>query len=145
MQRGDSSVSVKTVGEPGVVAAIERIAATTDPTVIVGIGDDAAVLQPAANRQLVVTTDMQLEDVHFKLAYATAFDVGWKAMAVNLSDIGAMGGMPRYAVISLALRPELELRWIEELYQGLREVGAAFGVSIVGGNLARTSGPSSSM
>jgi len=141
MSRDDNRVSIKTVGEAGVVAAIARIVATTDPTVIVGIGDDAAVLHPAADRQIVVTTDMQLEDVHFRLDYATAFDVGWKAMAVNLSDIGAMGGIPRYAVISLALRPELELRWIEELYQGLHEVGAAFGVSIVGGNLARTSGP----
>lgn len=141
MQPGDSNRPLRAIGEAGVVAAIDRMLATTDSAVIVGIGDDAAVLESlAAGRQLVVTTDMQLEDVHFRLAYATPYDVGWKAMAVNLSDIGAMGGVPRYAVISLALRSELELRWVEELYGGLREAGAEFGLLIVGGNLARTTG-----
>ncbi len=141
MQRGGNNVQLKTIGEAGILAAIDRIVAIADPTVIVGIGDDAAVLQPSAHRQLVVTTDMQLESVHFKLSYATPYDIGWKAMAVNLSDIAAMGGVPRYAVISLALRPDLELRWIEDLYRGLREVGAEFGVTIVGGNLAKSPGP----
>ncbi len=141
MQRGGNNVRLKTIGEAGVLAAIGRIVATADSTVTVGIGDDAAILRPSAHRQLVVTTDMLLENVHFKLSYATAYDIGWKAMAVNLSDIAAMGGVPRYAVISLALRPDLQLRWIEDLYRGLREVGAEFGVSIVGGNLARTPGP----
>ncbi len=141
MQRGGNNVQLRTIGEAGILAAIDRIVAIADPTVIVGIGDDAAVLQPSAHRQLVVTTDMLLENVHFKLSYATAYDIGWKAMAVNLSDIAAMGGVPRYAVISLALRPDLQLRWIEDLYRGLREVGAEFGVTIVGGNLAKSPGP----
>jgi len=128
------------VGETGILEVIERIAATDDPSVIVGIGDDAAVLRPTPQRQVVATTDIQIEGVHFKLSYATPYDVGWKAMAVNLSDIAAMGGTPRHAVVSLALRPDLNLQWIEDLYRGLREISAAFGVSIVGGNLARSLG-----
>ncbi len=132
---------VKDVGEAGILAAIQRIATAADSSVIVGIGDDAAVLRPSSGRALVATTDMLVQDVHFKLAYASAFDIGWKTLAVNLSDIAAMGALPRYALISLAVPPSLALSWVEALYQGISAVGALFGVTVVGGNLARSQGP----
>lgn len=129
------------VGEAGILEVIRRIAAAPDPAVVVGIGDDAAVVRTRADRDLVVTTDIQIEGVHFQRRYAAPYDVGWKAMAINLSDIAAMGALPRHALVSLAVPPDLPLRWVEDLYRGLSELGGSFGATIVGGNLARTSGP----
>ncbi len=140
MPPGDER-QVKDVGEAGILAAIRRIATAADSSVIVGIGDDGAVLRPSGSRALVATTDMLVEDVHFKLAYASAYDVGWKTLAINLSDIAAMGALPRYALISLALPSSLALSWVEALYQGISAIGALFGVTVVGGNLAQSHGP----
>ncbi len=140
MPRGNELL-LSEVGEVGIIEAISRIIAASDPNVVVGIGDDAAVLQTPADRYVLVTTDIQVAGIHFQPVYATAYDVGWKVMAVNLSDIAAMGGVPRYAVLSLAVLPDLELRWVEDLYRGLEALGRTFGVAIVGGNLARTPGP----
>ncbi len=132
---------VRDVGEAGLLATIERIVRAADPSVIVGIGDDGAVLRPSGSRVLVATTDMLVEDVHFKLAYASAYDIGWKTLAVNLSDIAAMGAIPRHALVSLAVPSHLALSWVESLYQGISAVGAPFGVTVVGGNLAQSPGP----
>jgi len=129
------------LGEPGILEAIRRAAPAADPAVLVGIGDDAAVVRGRADRALIVTCDSQLEGVHFRRASAAPFDVGWKAMAVNLSDVAAMGGVPRFALVSLALPVALALPWVEELYRGLTEVGGAYGVTVIGGNLSRTPGP----
>ncbi len=132
---------VRDVGEAGVLVTIERIVRAADPSVLVGIGDDAAVLRPSAGRVLVATTDMLVADVHFKLAYASAYDIGWKTLAVNLSDIAAMGAIPRHALVSLAVPADLALSWVKSLYQGISAVGAPFGVTVVGGNLAQSPGP----
>lgn len=129
------------VGEDRIVDAITRIVAQTDPNVVQGIGDDAAAVRGWSGRHLLMTTDILVEGVHFRREWSSAHDVGWKAMAINLSDIAAMGGLARYALVSLALPQELSLRWVEDLYRGMDEAGAAFGVTVVGGNLAKTTGP----
>jgi thiamine-monophosphate kinase len=105
----------------------------TDPRVIVGPGDDCAVLERPADR-LLVTTDMLMEGADFILAEAGPRRVGRKAMAVNLSDIAAMAGVPTAAVVSVAL-PKAGGRAVgEELFLGMREVADTFHVSIVGGD-----------
>jgi len=129
------------VGEAGILEAIQRIVTPTDPAVVVGIGDDAAVVQCRADRHLIATCDIQIDGVHFRRASAAPYEIGWKAMAINLSDLAAMGGVPRFALISLALPAELSLRWVEELYRGLTEMGSAYGIAVIGGNLSRTAGP----
>ena len=103
----------------------------------VGAGDDAAAVEigPVA----LVTTDSLVEGVHFTRDGAPARLVGRKALTVNLSDIGAMGGIGRYATVSLLLPPDVTLGWVDALYDGLLERAAEAGVSIVGGNLARSS------
>ena len=94
-------------------------------------GDDCAVLPGG----LLFTCDPVIEGVHF-LPTTPARQVGWKAMARNLSDIAAMGGQPRYAVISLGLRPATPVRWVRELYAGLHAAAEKFGCEIVGGDTA---------
>jgi thiamine-monophosphate kinase len=97
------------------------------------IGDDAAVL-PGEDKDLLVTTDMILEGQHFRLKDATAFEIGWKAMAVNISDIAAMAGTPKSAVISLGAPAAAKERFLRDIYRGLLAAAKRFGVEIVGGD-----------
>ena len=99
----------------------------------VGIGDDTAVLRTESGARLLATTDVVVEDVHFRRAWATPFDIGWKAMAVNLSDIAGKGGQPRWALVGLAM-PAPTPEEVEALYEGMREAAAPHGVAIVGGD-----------
>jgi len=103
---------------------------------IIGIGDDAAAWKDDAATQLV-TTDSLFQDVHFRLSTTSWYELGWKALAVNLSDIAAMGGVPMYAVVSLALPPDTEVDDVRALYQGMIELAQRFGVAIVGGDTCR--------
>src|SRR4029453_11829040 len=100
-----------------------------DPRVLVGPGDDCAVLRPSMN-PLLATTDMLLEGTHFRLAEVGARRVGRKAMAVNLSDIAAMAGKPLPAVVSVGLPNNSPASLAEELYQGLREMADAYGTAL---------------
>lgn len=100
---------------------------------IVGIGDDTAAWHGDASTQLA-TTDSLIQDVHFTLDTISWKDLGWKALAVNLSDIAAMGGVPRYALVSLALPGDTEVEDVTALYQGMIELAQQFEVAIVGGD-----------
>jgi thiamine-monophosphate kinase len=101
-----------------------------------GAGDDAAIVE--ASSPLVVTTDSMVEGVHFAREWAPARLLGRKALSINLSDVAAMGGVGRHALVSLCLPPELELDWIDSLYDGLLERAAEAGVALVGGNVSRS-------
>jgi len=110
---------------------------------LVGIGDDAAVIRVSPGMVTLVTTDMLVEGVHFDLAY-TGFEVlGYKSAAVNLSDIAAMGGRPRFYLVSVALRPQVRLEELEGLYRGLESACRPFGVRLVGGDTTSSFGSSS--
>ncbi len=96
-----------------------------DPTeLVIGIGDDAAVVQPSRGRSTVLTTDAQVEGVHFDRRFSSLGDIGARALAVNLSDLAAMGATPRWALLSLALPDDLEVDEVEALATGLAEAGA---------------------
>lgn len=109
--------------------------------VYVGVGDDAAVLELDPETYQLATCDIQVEGIHFLTQSITAYQLGRKAAAINLSDIAAKGGILQHCLVSLALRPELEVSWVEALYDGLREEIAAYGADIVGGNMSKTEGP----
>ena len=113
---------------------IIRRASTRGPGVRVGIGDDCAVLELGAGRLLLATTDLLVEDVHFRRRYATAADLGWKALAVNLSDIAAMGGRPRWALVALACPEGVTVEEAEAFYAGMLELAGAHDVAVVGGD-----------
>src|SRR5437588_1898163 len=128
-----------TVGELGEFGLIARITAglPQSPDVIVGVGDDAAILDIGGEEVLVATCDAQVEDTHFRLHHTKAYDIGRRALAVNLSDIAAMGARPRFALISLLLPPTLDVAVLDGIYAGLWEEAAQFDVALVGGNIAR--------
>lgn len=112
----------------------DAVGTSTPPGVRTGIGDDAAVLAVSAGAVLLATTDLLIEDVHFRRASASPRDIGWKALAVNLSDIAAMGGEPRWALVGLALPASTQVEEVDEFYAGMREAAAPHGVVIVGGD-----------
>jgi thiamine-monophosphate kinase len=126
------------LSELGEFALIERVAtgrgSAADPRVLRGVGDDCAVIEAGEGMLRLVTTDMLVEGIHFDLKTTSPSDLGAKAVAVNLSDVAAMGGRPLEAYISLALPPTLELAWVERLYAGIDAQAAAAGVSVLGGD-----------
>ncbi len=103
---------------------------------ITGIGDDAAAWQGDTSTQLA-TVDSLIQDVHFSLGIVSWEDLGWRAMAANLSDIAAMGGIPKYALVSLALPGHTEVDDVTALYQGMIGLAQQFEVAIVGGDISR--------
>jgi thiamine-monophosphate kinase len=121
--------------ESDVISALQKIFATIDPRVIVGIGDDAAVL--GTTTQSLVTSDMAVEDVHFKLEWSSAFDIGRKITAANLADILSMGGKCDFLTASVALTGNETLQWIENLARGMKHEADLAGAHIVGGDIAR--------
>lgn len=126
---------VADVGEFGLIARLQRRlearGVTGTPTV--GIGDDAAVWP--ALRFEIATTDTLVQGVHFPAEPGPWRDLGWKALAVNVSDIGAMGGAPAYALVTLALPGDVLVSDIDELYEGLADCAAAYGVAVAGGDV----------
>ncbi len=105
------------------------------PDVVLGPGDDAAVLRPDGD--LAVSTDLLIEGVHFRRGWSSAFDVGRKAVAVNVSDIESMGAVPSAIVIGLAVPTELDQQWVQEFAAGAEAECERAGISLVGGDLSR--------
>jgi thiamine-monophosphate kinase len=135
-------MKVSELGEFGLIGLIQaRVSRDRSPedtawqTVLVGPGDDAAAWQGNSGIQLA-TTDTLVQGVHFDLSIITWEDLGRKALAVNLSDIAAMGGVPQYALVSLALPGEVEVESITRFTGAMADLAAESGTAIVGGNLA---------
>ena len=106
-----------------------------NPRVLVGIGDDAAVV--TTDQHSVITTDMAIEDVHFKREWSTAYQIGSKITVANLADVYAMGADPQYLVVALTLTGDEEMQWIKDLAQGIADTAAASDSVVVGGDLSR--------
>lgn len=106
-----------------------------------GLGDDAALYELDADRYGIFTTDMLVEDVHFRRAWADTADLGWKSVAVNLSDIAAMGGEASLVLVAAALPPALPTADADAILRGAQECAGAYGAQIAGGDTVRSSGP----
>ncbi len=134
-ENGDSAGIAGLGGEFALIERIADLTASCRDDLLVGIGDDAAVLKGAKKqRRIVVTTDMLLEDVHFRLSWMDPYHLGWKAVAVNLSDVAAMGAHPTFTFVSLALAGDTPVAFVDELYRGMRDVCALHGSVIAGGD-----------
>lgn len=131
-----------TISEFGEFSLIERLQQilpqSTGSELLLGIGDDCAVVKIEPDRALLLTCDIQVQDRHFLLQNISAYQLGRRAMAVNLSDIAAMGGRPLYALVSLGLPPHYSVSDYEALFQGMRDELKSFKALIIGGNLAQT-------
>lgn len=127
---------LRKLGERELLAVIRRHFAVPRKDILVGIGDDTAVLKPGPGR-LLVTKDLLVEGYDFILSLHDPRLLGRKSLNVNLSDIASMGGRPLYAVLGLALPNELSLDWVVEFFAGLKEAGRAADVVLVGGDLSQ--------
>ncbi|ASC69143.1 hypothetical protein XM38_000690 [Halomicronema hongdechloris C2206] len=129
---GDACLTVSDLGELGLLDRLFRFCPGG------WVGDDAAVLSMAADRQLVVTTDVLVDGVHFSDRTTAPTDVGWRAVAANLSDLAAMGAEPLGITVGLSLPPTTRVAWIEGVYAGIGQCLNAYGGQILGGDLCRS-------
>ncbi|TCP55953.1 thiamine-phosphate kinase [Tumebacillus sp. BK434] len=129
------------LGEFGLIDRLVARLGEPDESVVVGIGDDAAVVQYAPDMQVVTTTDMLVEGVHFRRDTIDDRSLGYKSLAVSISDIAAMGGRAKHAVLSLAIPADLDVERLEELYIGVQEICTEYGTHVVGGDVVNTAGP----
>ena len=125
--------SLNELGEFGLIDLIKKSVKIENASTKTGIGDDAAVLEPG-QKQIVVSTDMLVEGIHFDLTFCPLKHVGYKAVAVNISDIAAMNALPTQITVSLAIGARYTLEAIEELYAGIRAACANYKVDLVGGD-----------
>ena len=132
-QRG-VALKLKDIGEFGFIKRIENGCLIRDTNVIRGIGDDCCVFRTSGEMAIVLTTDMLVEEIHFLLDAISPFELGRKALAVNLSDIAAMGGTPREGVISIAIPDRVDLATLDEVYHGMKSMAKEFAVNLLGGD-----------
>lgn len=109
------------------------------PGLIAGIGDDCAILRPEPGQDILITTDLLVENVHFRRATHTGATAGWKALARGLSDIAAMGGTARYALFSIALAPWTTQSYMRDFYRGIGLLAKKHGVRVIGGDVSKSS------
>jgi thiamine-monophosphate kinase len=108
--------------------------------VTLGIGDDAALMRPAPGRELILTSDWTIQDVHFRLKLHPPESVGHRALARAISDVAAMGGRPRWALVSLAISKRVDTAWVKRFYSGMARLARRLGVTIVGGDTSVVAG-----
>lgn len=127
------------MNEDAWIAAIRRwTAARPCADLRLGIGDDCAIVRPPAGHELLITTDLLVEGVHFRRGWLTARQTGKKALARGLSDVAAMGGTARFALLSLALPAWAGARWVKDFYSGVGELAQHWDVEVIGGDLTRS-------
>lgn len=131
-------MKLKELGEFGLIRRIAEGCLIRPDHVLKGIGDDAAAFSPVPGEVSLVTTDLLIEGVHFLRETTSGFKLGYKALAVNLSDIAAMGGTPQEAFISIAIPPDCSSEYIEELYRGAKKIAGEFDLNILGGDTTRS-------
>lgn len=134
-------MKVSEQSERELVARIRQQLPPAPSWLAVGIGDDGAVVEPERNRLEVLTVDAVIDGVHFDRRFTPPDAIGHRALAVNLSDLAAMGALPRMALLSFALPSDLSCSDFDGVVSGIAALAAAHGITVVGGNLTRTPGP----
>jgi thiamine-monophosphate kinase len=135
------AADVQAVGERRLIAHIQRRLPAAPAALVIGIGDDAAVATADRGALQVLTTDALVEGIHFDRRFSRPADIGYKALAVNVSDVAAMGATPRFALLSLMLPATLPFGDVDGLLDGLLDAAAASRVTLAGGNITRSPGP----
>lgn len=130
----DKRTEISTVGEFGLIERLTSDIKIVNKETVTGVGDDAAILQYANNEEVLVSTDLLMEGIHFDLTYFPLRHLGYKAAMVNFSDIYAMNGTPKQITVSLALSKKFCIEDVEDFYEGVKLACAQHGVDIVGGD-----------
>lgn len=125
---------IENLGEFGLINHLTSQIKLKNPSSVKGVGDDAAVIAPSKNKQIVVTTDMLVEGIHFDLIYTPFKHLGYKAVTVNLSDVYAMNAVPTQITVSIAVSNKISIEALEELYAGMLLACEIYGVDLVGGD-----------
>jgi thiamine-monophosphate kinase len=120
--------------EFGLIRSLQTQVARLDRQVFKGIGDDAAILKTSTSEWTLITTDLLTEGIHFDPALSSFEDIGYRAAIANLSDIAAMGGIPRFMLVAIAIPPTCSTRQIQRLYRGIMQAGRPYRLSLVGGD-----------
>ncbi|MGB4704908.1 MAG: thiamine-phosphate kinase [Candidatus Saccharicenans sp.] len=131
-------LTINDLGEFGFIARFSRSFTGNLPAGVLGIGDDCAVLPWKGDLRLLVTTDLLVDGVHFLSEKISPQDLGYKALAVNLSDIAAMGGRPRWAFLSIAIPPGTRIDWLDDFFRGWRQLEKKTGARLLGGDTTRS-------
>src|SRR5438552_1072881 len=134
-------MTVSDLSELELIARIRERLPAPPAWMVVGIGDDAAVIEPERNRLEVMSVDALVDGVHFDRAFTPPDAIGHRALAVNLSDLAAMGAAPRFVLLSLALPGALPISDFDGIVAGLTDLAGRSRVHVAGGNLTRTPGP----
>lgn len=127
-------MDIKEIGESGLIKRIADKYRSSHPAIISGIGEDAAALKISEQNILLTTCDLLVEDIHFNLSLTDSYHLGRKSLAVNLSDIAAMGGTPCFFLVSLALPSRFSVEFIDDLYRGMMDLADDFHAQLVGGD-----------
>ncbi|WP_251440478.1 thiamine-phosphate kinase [Veillonella intestinalis] len=133
-------MKVSETGEFGFIDAISTNTLYDTSSVIQGIGDDCAVYRATPDYEQLITTDMMVEGIHFSAETTNPFDVGYRLGAANISDIAAMGGVPKQAVIAVAIPQATELAYMESIFTGLKAICSKYKVNLIGGDTVTTKG-----
>ena len=123
------------IGELSLLKTIRRRFTVKSKDVIAGIGDDAAVIKPRG-KKLLITTDMMVERVHFDLSFTTPYQLGFKLVSVNVSDIYAMGGIPHYLLLDIAMNKITEEAFVNRFFDGIQDAIKLYGISLIGGDIS---------
>lgn len=138
---GKAAPVIADLGERALIERIRQRVPEASPLLPIGIGDDAAVAVPDRGALQVLTTDALVEGIHFDRRFSSSADIGYKALAVNASDVAAMGGSPRLALLSLILPADLPVADLDDLVGGFLEMAGQARIAVAGGNIARSPGP----
>jgi thiamine-monophosphate kinase len=131
---------LRDIGEFALIRRLQQKISLRQESTVLGIGDDAAIIAPAAGQEVVVSTDLLVEGIHFDLSFCPLRHLGYKAVAVNVSDVAAMNAVPTQLVVALSVSPRFTVEAIEELYEGMRLACEAYNVDLVGGDTTTTKG-----
>ena len=137
---------ISEIGEFGLIERLKtkcnelRLSEKVKDQIILGIDDDTAITRPATGMLQLSTSDLLVEGVHFDLTYTSMKHLGWKLMVVNLSDIAAMGGVPVYAIVTIALPAKISVEMVEELYEGILHAAQTYSCAIIGGDTSTSIG-----
>lgn len=140
LRKGDT-MQLKDVGEFNFIHSIQDNTIYDPVTVVNGIGDDCAVYKSSIGYDQLISTDTMVEGIHFSFHYMMPYDVGYRLMTANLSDIAAMGGIPRQVVLSVAAEEYVDTDILQDIYRGIKDQCRRFRVNLIGGDTVRIKGP----